>query len=230
MKPWRLLAILPVIAISLASCKQTTTIIQAPSSEPPAATASAVPSGGPSATETPGTGAAAVPEGWKTCSNAVYGYTIAYPGTWFTTDTLTRSNGTTFVKPSYACTLFDPKPFSISAVAEPPVTAMAVFEQQQGVGKTVSQLTDPRYQSVVSQRSVTVAGMPAVRLEVDQSGQGYYPAGTLQYLYVVGYAPGRTLEIFTMYVPRTRYSAARGTDYDTNKGIIDQAAATLTFP
>ena len=166
---------------------------------------------------------AVVPEGWQACANALLGYSIGYPGGWYTTDRVKLPNGRFVRKPLVSCNFFNPAPFQIWWGTEPPTTALVVESERQGLQGTVLSRSDPRYLAVLSRKDTTVAGMPAVQLEVSQVGEGYYPKGTLEYMYVVGLDPGHTLVVSTMFFPGSRV------DYPAYKAIVDQAVQTVTL-
>lgn len=186
---------------------------------------------GPSASDMPTSGAStgatatgAIPEGWQTCSNTVDGFSISYPAGWYTTAVATKWGGPSVQKPALACNYFNPTPFKIYWGTEPPTTALVVAFEDQGLQDATATHADPSYLSVVDRQDVTAAGRSAVQLEVTQSGQGYYPQGTLEYQYIIEVDPAHSLVVSTMFFPDSK------TDYTAAKAIVDQAAQTVTFP
>lgn len=183
--------------------------------------AAPTPTTAPSPVVTPSASTVTIPEGWQSCVNDALGYSIAYPGGWYTTDMVTLPNGVIAQKPKVACSFFNPRRFQILWGTEPPTTALMVESQDRSMNRIAALMSDPRYLSVVSQEDTTAAGMPAVQLEVTQTGEGYYPKGTLEYMYVIEVAPGRSLVVSTMFFPDSPV------DYPAYKDIVDMAAQTV---
>jgi len=176
-----------------------------------------------SVSPTPQASGAVIPEGWQACANPLLGYSIGYPGGWYTTDRVKLPNGRFVSKPVVACSYFNPEPFQIWWGTEPPTTALVVESERQNLQRTVLSRSDPRYLSVLSREDTTVAGMPALQFEVSQVGEGYYPKGTLEYMYIIGLDPAHTLVVSTMFFPGSRV------DYPAYKTIVDQAVQTVTL-
>src|SRR5687768_17056836 len=76
----------------------------------------------------------ALPAGWSRCTNAgrrFRGYSIGYPGGWYTTH----------LTPEQACEYFDPEPFEILEGTEFPPTALFVTVTLEPLDTYVDQLT-----------------------------------------------------------------------------------------
>ena len=89
--------------------------------------------------------------------------------------------------------------------------------------ETLKSWSDPNYQHTLSRQDLTLAGEPAVKVEMVQTGPGYYPKGTMQYMDVIHMSSDRSLVIFTLLPPDST------TDYSQAKSIVDQAAASLAL-
>lgn len=146
------------------------------------------------------------------CTNTDRGYAVEYPAAWHTSHLLD----------DFACELFDPKSFVIPSESDFCCTALVVEARPRSFEHDLEAATDPTIYRVVARADVTVAGLPAVRLEqelVDALLEG--PAGTRIYGYIVDRGDRGVISI-------TTYSSRRGPPgYARVKAIVDRAASTL---
>jgi hypothetical protein len=162
---------------------------------------------------------AVLPDGWERCANGVVGYSIAYPGDWFTTDVLNGEQD-----PRYACQWFDPVPFKEvgNVVPEGFAYPLEVGVRIGGLADVLSDETTGGVQILVMQ-DTSVGNHRAVRLEVEFGGSPIVPAGTRLYEYVVELTTNRTLRVFTSDQPGIAGM------YDENRSVVDLAASTIRF-
>lgn len=162
---------------------------------------------------------AVLPSGWERCANGVVGYSIGYPGDWYTTDVLNGEQDSGF-----ACQWFDPVPFGDAGnvVSEGFAYPLEVGVRIGGLADVLADETmgDVR---VLVRESTSVGNHRAVRLEVEFGDSPIVPAGTRLYEYVVELTPNRTLRIFT-----ADQSGIAG-EYEENRSIVDLAASTIRF-
>ena len=174
-----------------------------PTVETPSMGATAVP-GLPSGTASP----AAVALG-ASCSCDREGYSIDYPEGWSTPSQAT-----------WACQLFDPRPFVVQPNTEPPIVAVSVYVEQYRLPKVLSALTDPSFYQVISsqQGTFTDAGRPGTILETKATARGLWPAGTRTFSVVVD-------RLDSTIVVSTNDLA--DSDYEQNKQIVLAMAESL---
>ena len=152
-----------------------------------------------------------LPNGWSLCTNARRGYSIGYPGGWFTTH-LTADQ---------ACEYFDPRPFEIVAGTEFPPTALFATQTDEAVDTYVRQLTDPMFFDTVRREETTVAGLDGVRLETVATGEGESEPGERRYGYVLDH-DGRAFVVLATGLPGDQR-------YERFKKVADQAVETVRF-
>ena len=156
---------------------------------------------------------ALVPPGWSVCTNNRRGYSIGYPGGWYTTH----------LRPAQACEYFDPEPFEIFEGTEFPPTGLFVSLTDQTVGSYLEQLTDPMFFETVGREETTVNDRPAVLVETSSTGQGESEPGQRTYAYMVEVG----VEGHAFVVLATGLSGdAR---YEEFKAVADQAVKTARF-
>ena len=163
-------------------------------------------------------GNAAIPEGWEKCTNTAYGYSIGYPGTWYTTDVF---DGTP--DPANACQWFSPDPFGPqgNVVSEGwgyplELAIRGPFDQVR------AQDTDPELADVLVEEDRFVQGHRAVRLEYETLNDVLADNG-LHYEYLIELDADTTLIVHT--------TATRGIVgvYAENKVVLDYAVDSLRF-
>jgi hypothetical protein len=127
--------------------------------------------GPPAQTDLPA--AADAEQGLTYCDNLEYGFRVAYPSDWQT--------NAGDVLPS--CTVFHPGEIEIPVASELPHD-LAITISREPV--ELEELTrDDAWHSIVFAERVAVAGLPAVRMEYEATGEGLRDAGALTYRYVV---------------------------------------------
>jgi hypothetical protein len=156
-------------------------------------------------------GHAGVPAGWKLCTNRAFGFSIAYPSSWYTTQ----------LNPAGACIYFEPGPFRIPPNSDFTGTALEVLPTQQSYAGLVRTLTDRRFSRIVGRTNVSLRGYRAVRLESVATGEALLERGTRTYAYVLdrGRKPA-------FIVQTTR---ARRGEWAIRKRVVDRAVRTLRF-
>ncbi len=156
-------------------------------------------------------GAESARSGWNVCSNPELGFSIEYPPGWYTTH----------LEPRTACLFFDERPFTVPPASELLGNGLAVLPQaQQPFEDVVTGYTDKRFARVLAREDTEVAGLRAVRLETEATGEGLADRGTLETSYVVE-------RDGSAWIVQT--SSAPGRDYEARQEILDRAAATLRF-
>ena len=152
-----------------------------------------------------------VPPGWSTCANMRRGYSIAYPGGWYTTH----------LRPSQACEYFDPEPFEIIPGTEFPPTGLFAFFSTQSVDEYLEPLTDPMFYETLRREETTVNGRPAVFVETSSTGQGESEPGERTYGYVID-RNGRAFAVLAIGLPADER-------YEEFKAVADRAVETVRF-
>jgi hypothetical protein len=118
---------------------------------------------------------------WQRCTKPEGGFSVEFPADWQTND------GS--IMP--ACTLFDPEAITVPEASELPADI--------AVGITVQDVEYERVADgtfgvrVLSTEAWRVAGQPALRRLVEQTGEGLLDAGVRSWEYVVHWGDGRTL-------------------------------------
>jgi hypothetical protein len=142
------------------------------------------------------------------CSNPAGRYSIGYPSAW-------KTNQGDGVEP---CRLFHPSPFTAEPGTEEPPVAISVKRESVPLEDFVAGSTGAGY-SVLQRERLTLAGRPAVRLELRATSDSpMLPPGTREYLYVVGDGDS---------VVRASTLTVRGLDYEGNKALLDEMVRTL---
>ncbi len=161
-----------------------------------------------------------VPAGWERCENPVVGYTIGYPGEYFTTDVLSGEQD-----PSFACRWFLTEPFGPdgSQVLDGYGYPLEVGYRTQGLDVVVADQTNDESVRVLSTETTSVAGHRAVRLEVEFTNSVLIAPGTVLYEYAIELMPDRTLVVLTV-----DQQGIPGT-YQENRRVVDLAVSTLRF-
>jgi hypothetical protein len=160
-----------------------------------------------------------LPAGWERCTNAALGYSIGYPGDWFTTDVFDGQ-----ADPANACRWFSPDPFGPDGNV---VVEGWGYPLEIGVGGSFDQelqgVLDPELARVLQQEELVVEGHRAVRIEYETLIDVVAETG-LHYQYLVELDPETTLIVHT-----TETRGITG-DYQENKTVVDEAVDTLRFP
>jgi hypothetical protein len=142
------------------------------------------------------------------CSNPVGRYSIVYPSTWTT-------NTGNAVEP---CRFFHPSPFEVLPHSEEPLVAVSVKREPMTLESFVQGNTGSSYE-VLQQEKLTLAGRPAVRLELRATEESpLLPPGTREYVYAIGDGDS---------VVRASTLAVRGLDYPGNQAVLDEMVRSL---
>jgi hypothetical protein len=162
---------------------------------------------------------AALPDGWERCTNDAVGYSIGYPGDWFTTDVLNGKRS-----PTFACQWFATTPFGEAGneVLDGYGYPLEVRVRDARLDDVVSDMTGEGVKVIWSE-AVDVDGHRAVLLEIEFRDSPLVDAGSRLYAYVVELQPERTLTVLTFDPP------ARPDDYNEHRRIVDLAVGTLRF-
>ncbi|MFY0562275.1 hypothetical protein ACN28E_00415 [Archangium lansingense] len=142
------------------------------------------------------------------CSNPAGRYSIGHPSSW-------KTNAGNGVEP---CRFFHPTPFEVQPHSEEPLVAVSVKREPMTLSTFVQGNTGSSYE-ILQQERLTLAGRPAVRLELRATSESpLLPPGTREYLYVIGDGDS---------VIRASTLAVRGLDYAGNKVVLDEMVRTL---
>ncbi len=142
------------------------------------------------------------------CSNPTGRYSIGYPSQW-------QTNAGNGVEP---CRFFHPTPFEVQPNSEEPLVAVSVKREPMTLDAFVQGNTGSSSE-LLQQERLTLAGRPAVRLELRATSDSpLLPPGTREYLYAL--ADGDS-------VLRASTLSARGLDYEANKAVLDEMVRTL---
>jgi heat shock protein HslJ len=182
----------------------------------PTATATAAPSGTPAPTIIP---PASVPPTASCALNAVVNgvstqvATIVYPADW----------NTVAAPPALACRYFDPEPITVPADPATLTTAVMVkVDLTSTYDAALTAATNPVAWNVLIQQPVTVAGLPATRLEATSTaGSPGYPVGTTRYGYLVN-AGGRPVWFETS-------GTIGDATFTTDMSVVDLMASKSTL-
>ncbi|HEY0155957.1 MAG TPA: hypothetical protein VGF28_01550 [Thermoanaerobaculia bacterium] len=192
-----------VVAIAfalLAACSAPTSdTAEPPAAQQPAATATSAPAAPASAQE---------PALSQQCTNERYGYTVSYPAGWHT------NSGEVIP----ACSAFDPEPVQVPAQSEMPFDVAVVLNVQDM--KFEGSVADSQFERVMASERLTVGGRPALRAEVEATGEGLADRGMRTLRYTIDLGNGRTL---TAYTNRT------GEQYEAEKEILRRMVETISL-
>ncbi|MCY1083474.1 hypothetical protein [Archangium lansingense] len=142
------------------------------------------------------------------CSNPAGRYSIGHPSSW-------KTNAGNGVEP---CRFFHPTRFEVQPHSEEPLVAVSVKREPMTLSTFVQGNTGSSYE-ILQQERLTLAGRPAVRLELRATSESpLLPPGTREYLYVIGDGDS---------VIRASTLAVRGLDYAGNKVVLDEMVRTL---
>jgi len=141
------------------------------------------------------------------CTNARDGFTVSYPAGWHT-------NGPEVIA---ACSAFDPEPVQIPPQSEIPFGLAIVISVQE---VPFDRPADPQFERTLSSERLTVAGRPAVRAELESTGEGLADRGMRTLRYTIDLGAGRSLVAST-----NKTDAA----YDANKEILARMVETIAM-
>ena len=110
-----------------------------------------------------------------------------------------------------------PQPITLPEASEIPADlAIVIRREERPFADATSE--DPAEERVSSEEA-TVAGRPALRVEVRATGQGLLDAGTVTYRYYVDGGDGSTIVAQTHDV--------EGTDFERNRRVLDDMMESL---
>lgn len=142
------------------------------------------------------------------CTNTDMRYRIEYPAAW-------QTNTGDVVS---ACSLFDPDSIRVPPYSELPYDIAVAVRREQVDFDT---LTGPQLGSrELSREATTVAGRPAVRRELESTGEGLLPQGRRAYQYVID-LDGASLILATHDIGDLPYAEKRR--------VLDAMVGTLRF-
>jgi hypothetical protein len=162
----------------------------------------------PPAAQQPAPAAAAEPALSQQCTNERHGFTVSYPAGWHTND------GTVIP----ACTAFDPQPVQVPPQSEIPFDIAVLVDVQQAA---FDRTPDPQFERVLSSERLTIGGRPALRVEVEATGEGLADRGMRTLRYSIDLRDGRTLVASTN---RT------GEEYEREKEILRRMVEAISVP
>ena len=168
--------------------------------------------------------------GWKRCTNAHYGFSLAYPGSWHVASyqrlRVWPGASDTYRKHffrSVVCVNYDPRPFTVVDGSEYPQTAVAVWrstnarEYRQAIRWTF----DPLYYRTIQRQSVVVGGRQAIRYHV-YVRRGLYPRSHVYgYLIDFGRKGGIMIEAW-----RYGFKPSPWKQYRAHMALVDRMAPT----
>jgi hypothetical protein len=161
-----------------------------------------------------------LPAGWERCTNGALGYSIGYPGDWFTTDVFDGQ-----ADPANACQWFSPDPFGQQGNVVPEGWGYPLEVAIRGpFDEVLAQESDPVQADVLLEEELLVDGHRAVRLEYETLIDVVADTG-LHYEYVIELDAETTLIVHTT---ETRGIAGEYQEKE-NKTVVDEAVDTLRF-
>lgn len=141
------------------------------------------------------------------------GYSVSYPASWHT--------NTGEVVPE--CGQFAPEPFEVPAGTDERVAPVTIFIDPVEFFRAAS--PDSETSTELSRATTVIDGRQAVRLEQESTGEGLYPAGVEQTIYVVDLAIGTDDTdpgtLFMTTVDLTEF------DYSQSVAVMDRMARTM---
>jgi hypothetical protein len=153
-----------------------------------------------------------MPASWRACDNPPAGYSIGYPGDWYTES----------LDGQFACSFFDPEPFTILPNSEFPRVALQAGPTDTTVATYRGFMTDPENYTVVRDEDVMVLDRPGVRFETVSLGMGLDEPGIRRYGYIIDSGGGDAFAVFTTADPGE-------TRYDDWKFVVDIARDSVRF-
>ncbi|HEX2062023.1 MAG TPA: hypothetical protein VHK90_14875, partial [Thermoanaerobaculia bacterium] len=135
-------------------------------------------------------------------------FTVSYPAGWHT-------NGGDVIP---ACSAFDPQPVQVPPQSEMPFDIAIVLTVQQ---VPFDRASDPRFERVLSSERLTIGGRPALRADVEATGEGLADRGMRTLRYAIDLGGARSLIASTH---RTDDS------YERNQEILARMVETLSLP
>ncbi len=156
---------------------------------------------------TTNTTSAALLTGWSRCTNAERGYSIAHPPGWHT---------------AHGCRYLDPEPLDIPPYTDGFFSALMTVDDDVPFNE-MAQRSNDRFVVILTREQTTVGGRPAVRYEMESTGEGLLDKGSRVYSYVIDRS-GRSFEVATAWFPGTSPA-----EYQLRKQIVDQAVQTIRF-
>ena len=143
---------------------------------------------------------------WAHCVDTAQGYDVEYPSQWHV------------ARGRFACSFFDPEPFTVPANSDFGGTALEVASTQQSFDELLGSLIDTRFARTELREEVTVGNHRGFRLELVATGNGLEQRGTRTYGYLLRRASGPPV-----YVRAT----ARPGERVRHRDVVDHAAVTL---
>lgn len=140
------------------------------------------------------------------CTNADVGYTVGFPGGWYTNDRVEDGE----LEDVAACRFFSPQDFEVQPQAGIAGMAIAIGVESHGPAGALTPET-------------TVGGKPAFVTETTVEEDGFEPAGTRHYDYWIELGPDTWLVAGVSDAPNFVG------DYDENKAVLDAMMDSLRF-
>jgi hypothetical protein len=162
----------------------------------------------PSAVQQPKPVPVAEPALSQQCTNERGGFTVSYPAGWHT-------NGGEVIP---ACSAFDPEPVQVPPQSEMPFEIAIVIDVQEVAFEGTA--TDSQFERVLSSERLTIGGRPALRAEVEATGEGLADRGMRTLRYAIDLGNGRSLVASTN---RT------GEQYEREKEILARMVETISM-
>lgn len=143
------------------------------------------------------------------CFSPRDGYQVQYPQDWHVNDP----------EGADPCAWFHPDPFTLPVATEAPDIAIRISVEDLGYQQMSDAITSgPNVKQVVSTEQIEVAGRRALRVEVVESGEVFYPEDTRQTIFAVEWEEAALTASTT--------SVAEG-DYTAHVEVLDAMVQTL---
>lgn len=153
-----------------------------------------------------------LPAAWKTCTSRARGYSIDYPGTWYT-DAPGRSE----------CRYFDPEPVEYTPNSDGFMFSLMLGGDNRPFEEARRPTLSDADSRTLIHEEITVGGRRAVRFELITGGGGLLPGGSRLYGYSVE-REGIAFGVTTYWFPDQPEA-----HYRERKGVVDRAVTTLRF-
>jgi hypothetical protein len=118
----------------------------------------------------------------------------------------------------FACSFFDPAPFTVPEASDFSGTALEVGVAQERFDDVLAGLIDTRFAETARREQVTIGGKRAFRLELVSTGEGLEERGTQTYGYLISRASGGPVWLRTTAPAGERL---------LHRAAVDRAATTL---
>ncbi len=130
------------------------------------------------------------------CRNEALGITVTYPASWYA-DTSDAA---------WKCLLFDPEPIVVVPDSEASAAIM-IYGDDTPAATVEDGFRTASIYKVLQSGTLTVDGLDAVAIEVNNTGQGYYEKGVRQLVVIIDRGDRGSIVMETVGKPGARYDA-----------------------